>query len=228
MSVHIDVVNHSPQVTAEDLEAWVAAVQRQVREHFAPVWDVGRAADVTVVDAPAEGHWWAAVLEDPDAADALGYHDLTPGGLPLAKIFTAPTVSAGLPVSGVVSHEVLEMLLDPRINTWADAGNGTMYAFEACDAVQGDDYTIDGVTVADFVHPAFFDVQSADDEGVVFDHLQLVERPFETRPGGYQVIYRNAGYGQVYGASAHPDRALARPGSRRERRCRQGWHRSDT
>jgi len=57
---------------------------------------------------------WAMVfLDDADEAGALAYHDLTPEGLPLAKVFVRTTLEAGESVSVSASHELVEMLVDP-------------------------------------------------------------------------------------------------------------------
>lgn len=181
---------------------------------------------------PSPDAWWLVVLDDPDVADALGYHDVTSEGRPLGKAFVTPTVDAGQQISGVISHEVCEMLVDPRINDWCWDDRGSFWAEEVSDAVQGHDYTIDGTLVADFVLPSFF---HRADRTPPYDHLGIVERPFQTMPQGYQLRYtRGRGMHQVFG---QPRWALLpssvgqpkpRAGSRRERRLRGrgDWRRS--
>jgi hypothetical protein len=36
----------------------------------------------------------------------------------------------------VLSHEVLEMFVDPHCNLWANDGKGSAYSFEVCDPVE--------------------------------------------------------------------------------------------
>ena len=110
--------------------------------------------------APA-GTWWLVILDDSDQAGALGYHDLTPDGLPIGKIFAASDLKAGDSWSVTASHELLEMLADPNINLTVfvqDADTtGTLYAYEVCDACEDDSfgYKINSnVLVSDFVYPA--------------------------------------------------------------------------
>ena len=61
------------------------------------------------------------------------------------------------------SHELLEMLVDPDINmavlVHPTPNESKLYAYEVCDACQDDSfgYDIDGVTVGDFVYPAYFE-----------------------------------------------------------------------
>src|SRR5262249_31056630 len=60
---------------------------------------------------------WAVVfLDDADQPGALAYHDLTPEGLPLSKVFVRTTIQNGDLVSVSASHELVEMLVDPAIN----------------------------------------------------------------------------------------------------------------
>lgn len=235
----LQLIHRSDRITTAELEAAAEAVTIQARQHLAPHWDVGENLVIELVGKdkqPSPEAWWLVILDDPDVADALGYHDVTSEGRPLGKAFARPTVDAGLPISGVISHEVLEALVDPRINEWSFDDYGAFYATEVCDAVQGTqyDYQIDGVTVADFVLPSFF---HRADRTPPYDHAGAVEYPFQTLPGGYQIRYtRSRGMHQVFG---QPRWALLpsawgqpkpRAGSRRERRARghQHWQRSGT
>ena len=60
-------------------------------------------------------------------------------------------------VSSVMSHEVLEMYIDPNCNLWANDGKGSAYSFEVCDPVEAPSYTVNGVSVSNFVTPSWFD-----------------------------------------------------------------------
>jgi len=65
-----------------------------------------------------------AFLDSADVQNALGYHDLTPDGLPLSKVFVQTTVQAGQKVSVTASHELAEMLVDPAINLCSTGPEG--------------------------------------------------------------------------------------------------------
>ena len=67
------------------------------------------------------------------------------------------TIAAGQKVSVTASHELLEMMIDPGAQLWAQNTNGCFYAYEMCDAVEDEEYEIDGIAVSDFVHPSFFE-----------------------------------------------------------------------
>jgi hypothetical protein len=61
-----------------------------------------------------------------------------------------------------LSHEVLELILDPTVNLFVpgpdprNAANLVLHTYEACDAVERFSYTIDGIAVSDFLTPSYF------------------------------------------------------------------------
>jgi hypothetical protein len=113
-----------------------------VTRDFAPKW--GITCKVQKATSIPKGAWAIVILDDPDEPNAAGYHDLTPDGLPLSKVF----VAAG-DVSVTASHELLEMLVDPAINCGCQqADQKTWVALEVCDAVEETTYKIDGVTAS--------------------------------------------------------------------------------
>jgi hypothetical protein len=95
-NVQISFMNRSTVLTDDQVQAALPALQTQVHRDFAPVW--GMDADLTFVPTngnPALGTWWLTVFDNSDAADALGYHDLTPDGLPIGKVFAGSDVQFG-------------------------------------------------------------------------------------------------------------------------------------
>jgi hypothetical protein len=137
------------------------------------------------------------VLDNTDQAGQLGYHDLTTTGKPLGKVFAATDHVYSHKWTVTASHELLEMLVDPWINTmvfWQpDAGTGLLCAYEICDPVESDEdgYTIAGTRVSDFVYPAWFVDNGL--QGRQMDHRRHVTEPFEVRPGGYIGAFDVAG-----------------------------------
>src|SRR4051812_33906250 len=106
----ITVVNEAKTPWGVAQNALVAALQKYVDERFAPVWGVP--ATLLSGSAVKKGSWGLVFLDDADQADALGYHDLTPQGLPLGKVFVRTTISSKNLVSVTASHELAEMLAD--------------------------------------------------------------------------------------------------------------------
>ena len=191
MRYSVAVVNQSESVsksvTAGALAALVSTLQTQVSRDFAPAWGVD--ADVRLVsDNAAPPGWWQLVLlDDSDSAGALGYHDMTAEGLPLGKVFVRTDLMYGDKLSVTASHELLEMLADPYVSTTAQAADGYHYAVEVCDPCEMDSqgYDIDGVTVSNFVLPAYW--RPAGVPGEATDHLNALggARCPTLLPGGY-------------------------------------------
>ena len=87
-NVKVAVMNDSTVLSDTEVTAVLPALQKQVHRDFAPVWGVD--ADLVFVAAgqhPPADHWWLVILDNPDQAGALGYHDLNNGGLPVGKVF---------------------------------------------------------------------------------------------------------------------------------------------
>jgi len=177
-------------LTVDVLAAHAAAVQEQLLGPFADAWDsaparcrVGAPGGTDV--GPNErlmGYW-----QTPDQPGAAGYHTVDPKGRPYGKVFLddAATLSSGAEAASVIaSHEALEMTLDPTATLFALNIDGTLYAYEASDAVEDTTYTAsNNVTVSNFLHRAFFDPGAPPP----YDHLGLLKAPFTTTPGGYQI-----------------------------------------
>jgi hypothetical protein len=233
--IQISVINASTVVTDNDVRPVVDALQKQVTNDFLPAWGVG--AQLTFIPAgtaPPAGTWWLSILDDSDQAGALGYHDITPDGLPLGKVFAGTDLKYGMQWSVTASHELLEMLGDPNINLTVfvqnDQSTGILYAYEVCDACEADNlaYQIGNVLVSDFVFPSWFESFRAAGS-TQFDQTKKIQKPFELLPGGYIGVFDvNSGSGwQQQTAEKKPTETLSRGnvGSRRERRRtpRQQW-----
>src|SRR6266536_53666 len=206
----ITVVNKSTLVSDDDVKQMTRACAAQLRLHAAPLW--GRRVipvvySSTEADAPP-GAWVVAILDDPDQADALGWHTEDQGELIFGRVFARPVLDNGgdaltkpLSVASVLSHEVLETYVDPNVNLWADRGDGVAVALEVGDPVESDSYsvTVDGteVTVSNFVSPHWFDPQSS--SGDRFDYLGTVVAPFTMTPGGYIIVMQEGRISQQFG-----------------------------
>lgn len=212
-SIDIAVVNRSTVVSDDAVRTAVAAVQIQIDRDFYPVWDIPASLKFFDKDAIIPDPFWEIViLDDADMDGALGYHELTPAGEPLAKVFAKTDAEFGLNWTITFSHEVLEMIVDPYINlTVLDQDSNTtgmLYAYEVCDATQADQfgYQINGVWVSDFVYPAWFDPYRIDRPGQdVFDHMRRCTRPFEILSGGYMPVFEvrgGSGWTQIFNGRA--------------------------
>ena len=234
-SIKIAVLNGSTVLKDAEVQAVVPDLQTQVHRDFYPVWGID--ADLVFIPkggVPPAGAWQLVVLDNSDQAGALGYHDLTSEGLPLAKVFAASDLHYHQSWSVTISHELLEMLVDPDINLTAFVQNsstaGRLYAYEVCDACEADGfaYKIGTTLVSDFVYPAWFE-SFRKPGSTQFDHGNHISAPFQLLAGGYIGYFdvaRGSGWHQknAEGAPAAYS-SRAKVGSRRERRrtSRDEW-----
>jgi hypothetical protein len=148
-------------VPPADLQRYRAVLQQQVDNHLAPAWQVR--ADISVLasgDQIPPDTWPIRIVDSVPFAQPgeFGVH-LDDQGQPYAQVVNAD------PLSITISHELLEMLVDPlgtRLMQAADLdpysdGHPVQYLVELCDPCQVSSYLINGLPVADFILPSFYD-----------------------------------------------------------------------
>lgn len=204
--ITIAVVNESMVVTNTEARHAVAAVRKQVTRDFAPLWGVAARvrffpdAETVPLDA-----WVVAILDDSDQAGALGYHDVTPAGLPVAKVFAKVDLALGLSWTITLSHEVLEMLGDAYCDLCVQVRVGPpalFLAYENCDAPEGDQfgYQIGDVWVSDFVTKSWFSAKGHKP----YDFCGHLAHPLSLLAGGYASWWsQDKGWTQAF-AEAEP------------------------
>ena len=127
--------NKAKTALGVDLNALIAAMQAYVTQFVVPVW--GTPAKLVKSADFVKGQWAMVFLDDADAPGALAYHDLTPDGFPLSKVFVRTTLQNGDLVSVSASHELVEMLVDPAINMMTTGPDPKLvYAYESADPVE--------------------------------------------------------------------------------------------
>jgi hypothetical protein len=183
-----------------DFDALVVAMQKFVDEHFAPIW--GTPAKLVRSTGFIKGAWAMTFLDNSEDANTEGYHDVTPEGLPLAKVFVRTTLKLKEIVSVAASHELAEMLVDPGTNLYS-AGPKTnrLYDYEAADPVEELHFEVNGIPMSDFVYPEYFETFHKPGS-VRFDHLGALKRPFQVAKGGYQSFWENGKEKQTWGSVA--------------------------
>jgi hypothetical protein len=198
-----------------DLNRLVTTLQTYVDDHLVPVW--GTPAKLIKSTGFVKGAWGLVFLDNADQPGVTAYHDLTPEGMPLAKIFVETSLKDGDPVSVSASHELAEMLVDPATNMLAHGADAKVgYAYEVGDPVQGPGFRINGIPVSNFVYPAYF--ESFHKRGSAkFDHLGKLKRPFELLPGGYQITVKDGVWKNLYGSPEKKKRH-----EKQDRRDRRG------
>lgn len=234
----IGVINLSTVVNQTQASNMVSAVSTQITRDVCPNW--GRSAFpvnlYTSTSSVPTGYAIMYIFDNTDQAGALGYHDELMNGRIYGKIFAHTIMSYGCPilysvtqssnitVSSVLSHEVIELMMDPYVDLWADGtpvSQGSQYAYELCDPVESNIYTINTTTtstaahvvfgppqtvtkisgtvsVSNFVYPMYFD--TATPPGTKIDQLHLLSHPYTMTSGGYLIIRDdNGNINEVFG-----------------------------
>lgn len=204
----IYLVNKSTNVSDADVAAMAAACSKQLAQHVAPAHFVTAAPVLFLgkgAQPPVKQARIIAVQDTCDDPEALGYHteDGTEHiwgvvGTKAVLDQGAKALTGPYSVSSVVSHEVCEMFMDPFCSGWFDSGQGWLVAYELCDPVQSDWYTIDGVAVSNFVTGPWFNPMAA--RTTKLDFMGKLTRPFSMSKGGYLVQMREGKVTQKFGA----------------------------
>ena len=202
----ITIINHTDgQVTDEELQRVVRAINRQIKEDFEPYWSLsailrleGRSTErpETVEVADMRGDAIIYLWNEADIPGALGYHFQNNRGIPFGFVFTSLANELGEPWSVTLSHEALELLADPETNILVmgphpSENRYVFHWYEMCDAVQAETYEIDGVAVSNFVLPLYFTgTRDTDEVGARNDFLGRsyagrTLSSFGINPGGY-------------------------------------------
>jgi len=205
-----------------DLDALITAMQAFVNQHVAPVW--GTPAKLVKSTGFVKNAWAVVFLDNADQPGALAYHDLTPDGLPISKVFVKTTLDNHDLVSVSASHELVEMLVDPAINLMTTGPDPkTIYAYESADPVEALSFPVNGIPMTDFVYPSYFETFHKPNS-VQFDRMKKVTKPFQILSGGYQIIFKNGKWTQIYGSAAKK-KAFAKE-DRRGHRSEERKHRT--
>lgn len=212
-------------VTPEVLTAIAAAIDHVLSHDFKYAWG-GSYSCVAAGDeasSPAPPPTLVAVTLQADSTiqGAAGYHD--DDGIYCFRDGLPALTQGAFAFSVVISHEIFEAAVDPGANQWADHGDGTEVAKEACDAVESFCFTVPGtsVDVSDFLLPSFFDPGGV----APFSKMGNPKAPMTTATNqgtDYQIVRTvdESGAQQVTAdLSRHPRRlAKSNPTSRTSRR----------
>jgi hypothetical protein len=201
--VTIACINKATVPLGVDFDPLTAALQKCYDQFFMPVWGYPVKLYNTAKAQPSD--WQLVYFDDADTAGALGYHDLTKNGQPISKIFVKTTIADGQKVSVTACHELFEMAIDPVANLWSQAHDGTEYAYEMCDAVEEDEFLIDGIAMSNFVHPSWFE-PFKHPAHTKFDHLGKLTKPFSMTHGGYVIVMKNGQVSQQFGSEEKAER----------------------
>lgn len=214
--MQIALVSHSKKISDGQVAAIADACNRQVIEcaeaYGIPPTPVAFYA--TASDLPARFCRIMDLVDTIDMPGAAGYH-ANDAGIIYGRVLVRDVVDTGI----TVSHECLEMLVDPSCAGWRVMPDGFMVAHEICDPVQGDAYPVDvelfglhyRVLLSNYVYPAWFLEESGAGQ---LDRMGRVDGPHRMTPGGYMIVRDSSGrvgnrFAQVRFAGDHARLAFA-------------------
>src|SRR5437016_4145286 len=131
---YISFFNASTAFSNAELASALPDFQAQVRNEFNWYWGLSAYLDINgggsriiIVDYPGQN----------DPPGALGYHYIDGNYQPYAVVFAGLCRDQGYPITGVISHELLEMMADQLVDTVNlydyGNGNGVIVIQEVCD-----------------------------------------------------------------------------------------------
>lgn len=200
----ISLINHTNgQITDEEIQRVVRAVNRQIEGDFAPYWSLaatlrleGRSGQQPTKQSLADMRGDAVLYlwNEVDVDDAVGYHEINHRGIPYGFVFTEIAKQLEEPWSVTLSHEALELVADPEVNLLVmgphpkQLKRDVFHWYEMCDAVQAETYELDGVEVSNFVLPLYFtggDEKGGRNDFLGRSHDGRTLRSFGVNPSGY-------------------------------------------
>ncbi len=204
---HIAIVSLTSDIPAKSVLQAGAALQKQITRDFAPFWGFEATVDVfeNLEDVPSDyhpvvlfgdtdellgqlayaigGEYEAALIDDFERDRLTGLHlnAFTRQPFALVELTDAWSVTLG--------HEVLEMMADPFGNRLVAAAHPddpnlrVLYLLEVCDPCQAVWYPVNGVPMADFYTPRYFEPVNVDRTRYSF--TGAIEGPLQILEGGY-------------------------------------------
>jgi len=196
----IAVINFTSTLPDQAVQDAIRVVNRQVVEDFMPIWGYGRLLQLHAVDfqpaapdtlapqkIPADSAMY--LVDEASLPGALGFHDLNTRDVPVGFVFVLDPNDWTV----TLSHEVLELILDPTVNLFVpgpdprNVANLVLHTYEACDAVERLSYTIDGIAVSDFLTPSYFTIGEA--PGTRNDFLGVGVPSFGVTPNSHIAFF---------------------------------------
>jgi hypothetical protein len=225
---HVALVSLTRTVSTRHLLQVGAAVQKQVIRDLAPLWGIRATVDAfeRLEDIPNDYHPVVLFGEPDELLPQLEFKVGDIGASRLVEQFQAGRIG-GIHLNAftrqpfslikvedgwsvAVSHETVEMLIDPYGNRLIGAAHPldpeerVKYLVEVCDPVQTVGYTVNGWLVSDFYTPRFFD--PVHNPAAFYSFTGAIDRPLQLVDGGYisWIDPRDSGLYQLQGGTAEP------------------------
>jgi hypothetical protein len=179
-------------VDFSQLAAATKSLQTQIDRDLFPIW--GAQAQISPLhpqDPIGKNVWPIYILDKSDAG--LGVH-LDNQGIPFSEVQYDPSSWDNTTVT--ISHEMLEMLVDPYGNRLVQApdidpnsdGHLVSYLVEVGDPCETFSYNIGGVEVSDFITPEYYNKRAP--PFTELDLLRKLQQPLEV-PGGCYISFED-------------------------------------
>jgi hypothetical protein len=182
----VALVAETKRITAKQLKRAEAVLKRRLEHDLAPVWSVsGILQSYSEVSAVPKDCWPVIVKDDIGMPGAYSVH-MDNNGEPFALVTYSPNWEF------MASHDMLEMLIDPFGKRFAQGPSvrpgqkhRVAYLVEVCDPCASEEYgyEIDGVRVADFCTPDYYQAKAKPGSRLSF--TGAIGKPFEVMKGGY-------------------------------------------
>ena len=189
--LRVGLASQSSAASFAAIQRVAAALDTQMKRDLAPIWAIDATVEAIVDPGRIPAGMLPIFVMDATPNNVGGLHTDNDG-----RAFAVVLVSRDWGLAA--SHECIELLIDPTGNRMQDgiglqvtAGatqdgpDRVRFLVEACDPMESPDhaYSIDGVAVADFYTPQYFD--DAPVPGARYSFNGSLTRPREVKPGGY-------------------------------------------
>jgi hypothetical protein len=160
--MEISIVNTS-HVEDSEIEAIISAIHTVMPE-FEKDWNV---SGTVTLNGKSDIKLYVSTLKG--NASERAFHSFV--NVPYGRVIA----DVNDPVSRMISHEVFEMLVNPKTDKYV--GN---LELEVCDPVSANSFVVNGIAIADWVTPSWFNYSLPP-----FNRLNTIKRPRTVAPGGY-------------------------------------------
>jgi len=157
----IRLVNQS-SIRTVDVQKAVKAINLQLTRDFGRYWAHSATVVLGGVPDAVKGDGVLYLSDTVNDEGILGYHgSVYSNAMPYGVVYTKLSEQLGEKWTVTLSHEVLELALNAHVNLYVIGPHPTedrtvFFWREACDAVQAEEYAINGVYVSNFVTPLYF------------------------------------------------------------------------
>jgi hypothetical protein len=174
------LISESTHLSFSELPPVAAAISTQMIRDISPMWRCyATLTPFPSVKAAPVGYYKIIIQDNIHVSGASGFHTDDMG-----QPYSLIQYDSGWSVTA--SHEAAEMLVDPaagRLYPGIIQGKRVQVLEEICDPCEAFTYTIDGITVSDFVTPEFY--SAAPRASKTYSFLGNLTAPYQVADGGY-------------------------------------------